>query len=93
MIVLIPARTVSRLDTLASEDAAVWSVLITDRAVSIGLTGEISNRITYGPDELVPVRGGIYEAQKLRGGYPNGGTLREAYGLSERADRKSYGYV
>jgi hypothetical protein len=90
IIVLIPAKTITHLDTLPSEVESVRSLMITDRGVSIGLAGEISNRLHYGPDELIPVRAGLYEACKLRGGYPNR-TLGGAYGLTTPTVRTDYG--
>jgi hypothetical protein len=93
MIVFIAARTLDKRDTLASEVDMIASLLVTDRGVSVGIRDEISNRLHYGPDELVPVKGGAYEALRLRGNYPNGRTVGSAYGLAGRVERKDYGKV
>ena len=69
-ITYVLARDLDRRDTLAGDVLPLASVLTTDLGVSVGVQGEISNRLHYLPTDRVPVRAGCYEALKLRGNYP-----------------------
>jgi len=69
-VTYVLARDLDRRDTLAGDYETLTSVLVTDRGVSVGLAGEISNRLHFLPTDRVPVRAGMYEALRLRGNYP-----------------------